>query len=378
MALHFIDDGRHRMQAKIKVVGVGGAGGNALNTMVEERVHGVEFIAMNTDAQDLERSRADVRVQIGAQITKGLGAGANPEIGRRAAEEDREAIKDALAGADMVFIAAGLGGGTGTGAAPIVAEIARELDILTVAVVTKPFGFEGAKRQRNAEEGLQALSGYADTMIVIPNDKLLKLGGGVKVLDMFRRADRVILDAVRGIAEMITRSGYINVDFADVRAVMLENRGMAVMGCGVASGEGRAAEAAELAVSSPLVEDVDLRGARGVLVNISASQETFTIDELQEVMSVVGRIADPEQANVIQGMVFDDALGDEMRVTIVAAGFGDKRQKVLGAGGKLGVLPGRKPERWAENKGVHLAEQVSLNLEEQELEIPTFLRRQAD
>ncbi|RME80448.1 MAG: cell division protein FtsZ [Zetaproteobacteria bacterium] len=366
------------MQAKIKVVGVGGAGGNALNTMVEERVHGVEFIAMNTDAQDLERSRADVRVQIGAQITKGLGAGANPEIGRRAAEEDREAIKDALAGADMVFIAAGLGGGTGTGAAPIVAEIARELDILTVAVVTKPFGFEGAKRQRNAEEGLQALSGYADTMIVIPNDKLLKLGGGVKVLDMFRRADRVILDAVRGIAEMITRSGYINVDFADVRAVMLENRGMAVMGCGVASGEGRAAEAAELAVSSPLVEDVDLRGARGVLVNISASQETFTIDELQEVMSVVGRIADPEQANVIQGMVFDDALGDEMRVTIVAAGFGDKRQKVLGASGKLGVLPGRKPERWAGGKGAHPAEQVPLNLEEQELEIPTFLRRQAD
>ncbi|PHQ92471.1 MAG: cell division protein FtsZ, partial [Idiomarina sp.] len=257
----------YESEAVIKVIGVGGGGGNAVQHMVKESIEGVQFIAANTDAQALRNHTADVTIQLGQDITKGLGAGANPEVGRQSAEEDRENIRVHLEGADMVFIAAGMGGGTGTGAAPVVAEVAKELGILTVAVVTKPFPFEGKKRMAVADEGINALAQSVDSLITIPNEKLLKvMGRGTSLLDAFSAANNVLLGAVQGIAELITRPGLINVDFADVRAVMKE-MGTAMMGTGVASGEDRAQEAAEMAINSPLLEDIDLSGARGVLIN---------------------------------------------------------------------------------------------------------------
>jgi cell division protein FtsZ len=314
----------HNEEAVIKVIGVGGGGGNAVEHMVCQTIEGVEFITANTDSQALRNSSANVTLQMGADVTKGLGAGANPEIGRRSAEEDRETIKQTLQGADMVFIAAGMGGGTGTGAAPVVAEVAKEMGILTVAVVTKPFPFEGKKRMNYADQGIDYLSKNVDSLITIPNEKLLKvLGPGTSLLDAFKAANDVLLGAVQGIAELITRPGLINVDFADVRTVMSE-MGTAMMGSGIASGEDRAEEAAEAAISSPLLEDVDLAGARGILVNITAGMD-ISIDEFETVGNAVKAFAS-ENATVVVGAVIDPEMTEDLRVTVVATGIGAERK----------------------------------------------------
>ena len=307
-------------EAVIKVIGVGGCGGNAVDHMIVQGVQGVEFICANTDAQALKRNQAKSQLQLGGEITKGLGAGANPEVGRKAALEDRERIAEMISGADMLFLTAGMGGGTGTGAAPVVAEIAKELGILTVAVVTKPFAFEG-KRQRIAQEGLDALSQHVDSLIVIPNDKLMQvLGNAITLDEAFRAANDVLHGAVAGIAEIISCPGMINVDFADVRTVMAE-MGMAMMGSAKASGAGRAREAAEQAVACPLLEDINISDARGVLVNISASKASFQLQEMYDVMETIKAFA-AESATVIVGTVYDESLGDGLRVTIVATGLG--------------------------------------------------------
>jgi cell division protein FtsZ len=307
-------------EAVIKVIGVGGCGGNAVDHMIVQGVQGVEFICANTDAQALKRNQAKTQLQLGSNITKGLGAGANPEIGRQAALEDRERIAEMISGADMLFLTAGMGGGTGTGAAPVVAEVAKELGILTVAVVTKPFAFEG-KRQRLAQEGLDALAQHVDSLIVIPNDKLMQvLGNSITLDEAFRAANDVLHGAVAGIAEIISCPGMINVDFADVRTVMGE-MGMAMMGSAKAAGTGRAREAAEQAVACPLLEDINISDARGVLVNISASKSTFQLQEMYDVMETIKAFA-AESATVIVGTVYDESLEDGLRVTIVATGLG--------------------------------------------------------
>ncbi len=306
--------------AVIKVVGVGGGGGNAVQHMVEAGIHGVDFICANTDAQALKGLSVKTILQLGGQITKGLGAGANPEVGRQAAIEDRDRIQEVLAGADMVFITAGMGGGTGTGGAPVVAEVAKDMGILTVAVVTKPFPFEGRKRRKIADEGIMQLAQHVDSLITIPNEKLLAvLGGNTSLLDAFRTANDVLLNAVQGIADLIIRPGMINVDFADVRTVMSE-MGLAMMGIGRASGEHRAREAAEAAIRSPLLEDVNLNGARGILVNISAGP-ALTLGEFSEVGDVIEAFAS-DNATVVVGTVIDEDMGDDLKVTVVATGLG--------------------------------------------------------
>jgi cell division protein FtsZ len=305
--------------AVIKVIGVGGGGGNALKHMIKSSIEGVEFICANTDAQALEKIDARTIVKLGSHVTKGLGAGANPDTGRQAAMEDRERIREVIEGADMVFITAGMGGGTGTGAAPVVAEIAREMGILTVAVVTKPFSFEGRKRMAVAEQGIRELSEHVDSLITIPNEKLMAvLGSGASLLDAFGKANDVLLGAVKGIADLITREGLINVDFADVKTVMSE-MGMAMMGTGRSTGENRATEAAEAAIRSPLLEDVNLDGARGILVNITANS-SLTLGEYAEVGKIIAEFAS-EHATVIVGTVIDEAMGDEISVTVVATGL---------------------------------------------------------
>ncbi|WP_133128360.1 cell division protein FtsZ [Legionella nagasakiensis] len=311
--------------AVIKVVGVGGGGGNAVEHMVMENIDGVEFICANTDAQALKNSNAKLHIQLGDQLTKGLGAGANPQIGREAAEEDRERIKEVLQGADMVFITAGMGGGTGTGAAPVFAEVAKELNILTVAVVTKPFSFEGKQRALAAEDGIRRLAEHVDSLITIPNNKLLSvLGKNISLLNAFKAANNVLLGAVKGISDLITRPGLINVDFADVRTVMSE-MGMAMMGTGSAKGEQRARQAAEAAIASPLLEDVNFSGARGILVNITAGLD-MSIGEFEEVGDVVkGFISD--DATVVVGTVIDPEMTEEMRVTVIVTGLGETRQR---------------------------------------------------
>src|SRR3972149_8648851 len=312
--------------AVIKVIGVGGGGGNAIEHMIGENVGGVEFVCANTDLQALRNSRAKTLLQLGEELTKGLGAGANPEIGRKAAEENREIIRDILAGTDMVFFTAGMGGGTGTGATPIFAEIAKEMGILTVAIVTKPFIFEGRKRMLIADEGIKKLTANVDSLITIPNNKLLPvLGKNISLLHAFKAANNVLLGAVQGIAELITKPGLINVDFADVRTVMSE-MGMAMMGTANARGEGRARNAAEAAISSPLLEDVDLSGARGVLVNITAGPD-MSIGEFEEVGEVVKSFTS-EGATVVVGTVIDPNMTDELRVTVVVTGLGDKTAQV--------------------------------------------------
>jgi len=314
----------HTDEAVIKVIGVGGGGGNAVEHMVKHNIEGVEFVATNTDAQALRKSAAGTTIQLGRDVTKGLGAGANPEIGRLAAEEDKESIRNAIKGSDMIFIAAGMGGGTGTGAAPVVAEVAREEGILTVAVVTKPFPFEGKKRMTFADQGIEQLAKNVDSLITIPNEKLLKvLGRGTSLLDAFAAANNVLLGAVQGIAELITRPGLINVDFADVKTVMSE-MGNAMMGTGVASGEDRAEEAAEAAVASPLLEDIDLAGARGVLVNITAGMD-MSIEEFETVGNHVKAYAS-DNATVVVGAVIDPEMSDELRVTVVATGIGAEKK----------------------------------------------------
>ncbi len=306
--------------AVIKVIGVGGGGGNAVKHMIENAVEGVDFICANTDAQALADVQAKTSLQLGGEITKGLGAGANPEIGRAAAMDDRERIADALRGADMVFITAGMGGGTGTGGAPVVAEVARELGILTVAVVTRPFPFEGKKRLQIAREGVAELQQHVDSLITIPNERLVDvLGKSTSLLDAFRQANDVLLGAVQGIADLIIRPGMINVDFADVRTVMSE-MGMAMMGTGHATGENRAREAAERAINSPLLDDIDLQGARGILVNITAGLD-LTLGEFSEVGDTIEEFAS-DDATVVVGTVIDPELSDELRVTVVATGLG--------------------------------------------------------
>lgn len=380
----------HKEEAIIKVIGVGGGGGNAVEHMVTQSIEGVEFVTANTDSQALRNSSADVTLQLGGDVTKGLGAGANPEIGRRSAEEDRETIQETLKGADMVFIAAGMGGGTGTGAAPVVAEVAREMGILTVAVVTKPFPFEGKKRMNYADQGIEFLAKNVDSLITIPNEKLLKvLGPGTSLLDAFKAANNVLLGAVQGIAELITRPGLINVDFADVRTVMSE-MGTAMMGSGVASGEDRAEEAAEAAISSPLLEDVDLAGARGILVNITAGMD-ISISEFETVGNAVKAFAS-ENATVVVGAVIDPEMMDELRVTVVATGIGSERKpditlvnpapmvepQVVGGD----YIPTAQPEASAVSASMPESNAQVQQLASAELDnyldIPAFLRKQAD
>lgn len=309
----------------IKLIGVGGGGSNAVQHMVASRIEGVDFICANTDAQALKSMEAQTVLHIGQSITKGLGAGANPEIGRQAAMEDRERIQDLIEGTDMLFITAGMGGGTGTGAIPVVAQIAREMGVLTVAVVTKPFPFEGSKRMRTAEAGIEELRGHVDSLITIPNEKLLSvLGKNISLLDAFCAANDVLRGAVQGIAELITNPGLINVDFADVRTVMSE-MGLAMMGSGVGRGDTRATDAAEMAISSPLLEDIDLAGARGILVNITAGMD-MAIGEFEEVGNVVRAFA-ADDATVVVGTAIDESLEGELRVTVVATGLGHQQQQ---------------------------------------------------
>src|SRR5438270_721782 len=310
--------------AKIKVVGVGGGGGNALNTMILAGLTGVDFIAANTDCQALAHNRAPTKVQLGAQVTKGLGAGANPEIGRQAALEDRDRILAALEGADMVFVTAGMGGGTGTGGAPVIADLARSIGALTVGVVTKPFVFEGKRRLKQAEHGISELKGAVDTLITIPNQRLLAVADqNTTLLDTFKKADEVLLNAVQGISDLITIPGLINVDFADVRTIM-SNMGVALMGTGCAAGEGRALAAARQAVESPLLEDITIDGATGILINITGGPD-MTLFEVNEASSLIHGAAH-EDANIIFGSVIDEAMGDRLKITVIVIGFaGDVR-----------------------------------------------------
>ena len=316
MALIEFDDVNH---AKILVIGVGGGGGNAVNTMISGNLDGVEFVVANTDMQALEANMAPHKIQLGNALTKGLGAGANPDIGRRSAEESMQSIADLISGADMVFVTAGMGGGTGTGAAPVIAQIARDCGALTVGVVTKPFGFEGKKRSKQAVEGIERLGAAVDTLIVIPNNRLLALvGQQTSMVEAFRKADSVLLNAVQGISDLMTVPGLINVDFADVRTIM-SNMGRALMGTGVGEGKRRATEAAEMAISSPLLEDVSIEGATGILINITGGPD-LTLHEVNEASTLIQNAAH-EDANIIFGSVIDPNLSDEVRITVIATGF---------------------------------------------------------
>jgi cell division protein FtsZ len=383
-----VDEPQHN--AVIKVVGVGGGGGNAVEHMVTSQVDGVDFICANTDSQALKNMSARSVLQLGSTVTKGLGAGANPEVGRQAAMEDRERIAEALSGADMVFITAGMGGGTGTGAAPVVAEVAKELGILTVAVVTKPFPFEGRKRITLADGGLTELAKHVDSLITIPNEKLLAvLGKNTSLLDAFSAANDVLLGAVQGIADLIIRPGMINVDFADVRTVMSE-MGQAMMGTGSGQGENRAREAAEAAIRSPLLEDVNLQGARGILVNITAGTN-LSLGEFTEVGDTIEEFSS-ENATIVVGTVIDENMTDELRVTVVATGLGVQGEmapkKVVDntikqADGSVDYKKLDRPTVSRVNSSAQAAQQVkdpeaNANKDMDYLDIPAFLRRQAD
>jgi len=373
----------YAQEAVIKVVGVGGGGGNAVEHMVRQNIEGVEFIVANTDAQAMKNSSARTLLQLGSTITKGLGAGANPDIGRQAAIEDRDRIAEVLEGTDMVFITAGMGGGTGTGGAPIVAQVAKDMGILTVAVVTKPFPFEGKKRMEIAMSGIGDLKNYVDSLITIPNEKLLSvLGKNISLLDAFKSANDVLLGAVQGIAELITRPGLINVDFADVRTVMSE-MGMAMMGSGRATGDDRAREAAEAAIASPLLEDVNLAGARGILVNVTAGMD-MAIGEFEEVGNAIKGFAS-ENATVVVGTVIDPELSGELRVTVVATGLGhgldrSEKPKLVVDRANNGEVDYDKLDRPAVIRkkavGERFEAEPGSNLDY--LDIPAFLRRQAD
>ena len=382
--------------AKIMVIGVGGAGGNAINNMIDSKLQGVKFIAANTDAQALEISKASVRLQMGEELTQGLGAGSDPEIGREAALENAAAIKNTLDGSHMVFITAGFGGGTGTGAAPVIAELCKEIDALTVAIVTKPFSFEGQKRAKQAEEGIYALKKVADTVITIPNDRLRGLASkNARMIEMFKKADEILLHSVKGITDLIMMSGLINLDFADVRTTM-SKAGMAIMGIGISNGDNRALEAAERAISHPLLEDISISGAKGVLMNITSSSD-LTMEEMSEaserIYNEVG-----EDADIIWGTVVDDALGDEMRVTVIATGIDSDLESA-----KENELRGkirdvtlddfndavdydeptfvRRKEAVGESSGATYRGYKGIvidNNDLNDLDVPTFLRKKAD
>lgn len=373
--------------AKIKVIGVGGSGGNAVNTMMAVGVTGVDFIVANTDAQALRMSKAPVKIQIGTQLTKGLGAGANPNVGREAALEDKEKVAEALKGADMIFVAAGMGGGTGTGAAPIIAEIAREQGALTVGVVTKPFTREGRQRLAKGEDGIKELKKHVDSLIVIPNDRLLGLAGkSMSILDAFKPSDDVLRQAVQGISDLITQSGLINVDFADVKSIMSE-RGMAMMGIGLGAGENRAVDAAIKAISSPLLEDIDISGAKGVLVNISGSS-AMTMDEFDAASKVIHEKVH-EDANIIVGLVIDETLGETIKVTAIATGFGDRfdldkgRHEIKNVSSLVKPQPEINREIPTFIREKHQRETVRQQRsfmmdDEDQYDIPTFLRKSVD
>jgi cell division protein FtsZ len=387
-------------RAKIRVLGIGGGGGNAINNMISSGLNDVEFIAANTDFQALERSLAPMKIQLGVNLTKGLGAGGNPETGAKATQEDLEKIREAVDGSDMVFVTAGLGGGTGTGGAPIVAQVCKEVGALTVAVVTKPFLVEGKVRQRNAEEGLKSLQGVVDTLITIPNNRLLCLADRRSTfLECFRRVDDVLLYAVKGVSDLITHPGYINVDFADVRTVMAE-MGMALMGTGVGRGENRAAQAAQQAISSPLLEDISIHGARAVLVNISASDD-LGMHEFEEASSIIQKEVD-EEANIFLGVAVDQDLGDEIRITVIATGIGKVDQvpkaDIPGRPKRRGegLVPelnydylqiptvvrhrsardGQAPEQ--PKRRTLLQKLTGATVDDEDLSIPTFIRKQMD
>ncbi|MDT8450625.1 MAG: cell division protein FtsZ [Wenzhouxiangellaceae bacterium] len=385
MAFELVEN--YTPSAKIKVLGIGGGGGNAVNQMVQASIEGVEFISINTDAQALKSFAGKSTLQIGSSVTKGLGAGANPEVGRQAALEDRDRICEILDGSDMVFITAGMGGGTGTGAAPVIAQTAKEMGILTVAVVTKPFPFEGQRRLGVAQQGIDELGHHVDSLITIPNAKLLSvLGPDITLLNAFKAANQVLSGAVQGIAELITRPGLINVDFADVRTVMSE-MGMAMMGSGSATGQDRALMAAQSAIGSPLLEDVNLSGACGILVNVTAGMN-LSMKEFEEVGTTIADLAS-EDASVVMGTVIDPDMNDEIRVTVVATGLGQKRarqkekpMKIVRTGTddrpvftedeEAETAAGSAPRRDARGRGE--AEQKEFEY----LDIPAFLRNQAD
>ncbi len=398
---------QHGMTARIKVIGIGGGGGNAVNTMIGGKLSGVDFMVANTDAQSLEASQAPLRIQLGSMVTKGLGAGANPEIGRRAALEDQEQIREYLEGSDMIFLTAGMGGGTGTGGAPVIARVARDVGALTVGVVTKPFIFEGKKRMRQAEEGIEELKQSVDTLIVIPNQRLLSIAAKTTtMLEAFHKADDVLLQAVRGISDLIITPGLINLDFADVRTVMAE-MGLALMGAAVATGENRAIEAAQRAISSPLLEDISIQGARGVLINITGGPD-LCLHEVNEAASMIQEEAH-DDANIIFGAVIDESLTDEIRITVMATGFGEVKeekkpapQPVINVASIANAVPKNKKvvhlgtivddldsPTWQRKKsGSEQTETVTLgksNFEfttnqddDDKYDIPTFLRRQMD
>jgi cell division protein FtsZ len=350
MANFELEDTSVEQRAKIKVIGVGGAGGNAVNAMIERGLNGVEFIVANTDAQDLRKSLAPNKLQIGTRTTKGLGSGGDPNLGREAAIEDQAKIAEALEGADMVFITAGMGGGTGTGASPIIAQAAREIGALTIGVVTKPFGFEGPKRNKQAVDGIGNMDGEVDTLIVIPNDRLAEVHK-VSILDAFKKADEVLHQAVRGISDIITGTGYINVDFADVKSIMGENGGKALMGAGYAEGNNRAIEAAEAAITSPLLEDISIEGATGILLNVTASPD-FGIEELNEACNYIKERAH-EDVNLIFGLVFNHDYKEAVQLTVIATG-----------------IKSAKAERLQK-----VVTQLPSEVENDEFEIPAFIRR---
>ena len=364
-------DENRNMAAKVKIIGIGGGGNNALNTMISSHLTGVEFVAANTDAQALAANLAPMKFQLGASLTKGLGAGANPEVGRKAALEDVEMIREILKGADMVFITAGLGGGTGTGGAPVIAEVAREMGALTVAIVTKPFHFEGKKRMKQAEEGLANLKMTADALITIPNQRLLSVSGkNMTLLETFKKADEILYHAAKGISDIIVGHGIINLDFADVRAVMSET-GMAMMGTGIASGENRSLEAAQKAISSPLLEDISIEGARGLLINITGG-ENMTLSEINEATSLIQKEAH-EDANVIWGMVIDPSMKEDIRITVIATGFGKAVEKRVDRPVPSGLkrfshIPGFKDR----SKEIP---PFSISVKEGNRETPAFMRR---
>jgi len=376
----------YSQSAVIKVIGVGGGGGNAVQHMVNSAIEGVDFVCANTDSQALKNTNAKTVLQLGGDITKGLGAGSNPVVGREAALQDRDRIHDVIAGADMLFITAGMGGGTGTGAAPVVAEVAKELGILTVAVVTKPFPFEGTKRMQIANTGIEELGKYVDSLITIPNEKLLTvLGKDTNLLDAFKSANDVLHGAVQGIAELITCPGLINVDFADVRTVMAE-MGMAMMGSGVSVGTERARESAESAISSPLLEDINISGAKGILVNVTASS-CLSIGEFEEVGNHIKSLAS-DDATVVVGTVIDESMGDALRVTLVATGIGSQSMS-MPAKPTVKLVEARESESEANNDeiersmAIHAENRAKVVENEGDydldyLDIPAFLRRQAD
>lgn len=385
MSTLFYMDESNGFSAKLKVVGIGGGGCNALNNMVDASIQGVEFIAINTDVKSLSMCKAPVKIQIGSKLTRGLGAGADPEVGRKAALEDVDKIKEHLQGSDMVFITCGLGGGTGTGASSVIAEISKELGALTVAIATKPFAFEGKDRMAQAEKGVSQLRTCVDSLITIPNQRLLSIGGRhMTIMEAFVKADEVLLNAVRSISDLIVGSGYVVVDFADVKTIMSE-RGMAIMGIGSSSGENRARDAAQKAISSPLLEDISIHGARGVLINVTGNRD-ITLHEVHEASSLIQEQAH-ENAKVIWGLVFDDSMDNSMRITVIATGFEEQVAK-----GEEDVEVFKRDRLFQEDENVPpfirkkvvvdyreiKAKTDSIDIDDDRLDIPTFLRKQAD